>query len=238
MDCGSYHYFICKDDKTKYTFIPKAKKWSEAQQYCQDNDKDLANIESSDLYTTVNEEDFPVWIGLHRDGGSWNWSAGHSEYKKWKSKEPSSEGDCVSISSERKEMAVQNCSAYSPFLCVSDNVFLVKKEKSWEEALEYCRGLRSSTNSNLRFDLISLQPGEEHVYMMNKVMEADTDEVWTSLSFLAGEWLWVNGADMRHTDLPSCPAPQQYCGALSKHDTGRIKTRDCSQKKNFLCFWV
>ncbi|KAK5615461.1 hypothetical protein CRENBAI_000711 [Crenichthys baileyi] len=133
-------------------------------------------------------------------------------------------------------MAAQNCGAYFPFLCISDNMVLVKEEKSWEEALEHCRRLKSSTRSNLRFDLLSLQPGEEHVYVMSKLMDAVTEEVWTGLHFLAGEWLWVNRADMLHPDLPLCPTPQQNCGALSKNYAGKVKTRDCSQRKNFICY--
>ncbi|MED6257666.1 hypothetical protein ATANTOWER_029247 [Ataeniobius toweri] len=241
LNCGNHYYFICQDIKEsqtlyKYIFIPKAKTWSEAQHYCRENHEELANIHSSVLYSAVQKEDFPIWIGLHRDGGSWNWSAGSSEYHNWKLNEPSTNGDCVSISSETHKMAAQNCGAYFPFLCISDNMVLVKEEKSWEEALEHCRRLKSSAQSNLCFDLLSLQPGEEHVYVMSKVTEAVTEEVWIGLRFLADDWLWVNGADMLHPDLPFCPAPQQNCGALSKNYAGKVKTRDCSQRKNFICY--
>uniref|UniRef100_A0A3Q2DTS5 Uncharacterized LOC107083864 n=1 Tax=Cyprinodon variegatus TaxID=28743 RepID=A0A3Q2DTS5_CYPVA len=239
LNCGSHHFFICQDNQngqTDYIFIPEAKNWSEAQHYCSQNHEELANIPTVSLSTTVQKQDFPIWIGLHKDGGSWNWNAGSSEYHRWALNEPSAIGDCVSISSETNNMSAQNCNASFPFLCISDNVILVKEEKSWEEALKHCRGLKSSNHTNLRFDLLSLQPGEESLYMMAKVMDADTEEVWTGLCFLAGEWLWVNGADMLHTDLPFCPTQQQNCGALSKKDAGKMKTRDCLQKKNFLCY--
>ncbi|KAK2854269.1 hypothetical protein Q5P01_006930 [Channa striata] len=72
--------------------------------------------------------------------------------------------------------------------------------------------------------------------MMVKVMEADTDEVWTGLRFMAGNWVWVNGADMTFSDLPACPVPQQHCGAFSKKNTGTLATRGCLDKKNFLCY--
>ncbi|XP_014852426.1 PREDICTED: struthiocalcin-1-like [Poecilia mexicana] len=140
------------------------------------------------------------------------------------------------MSSETFNMAAQNCDKQFPFLCVSDNVVLVKENRSWEEALEHCRGLGSSSHSDLRYDLLSLQPGEEHAYMVRKVLEADTEEVWTGLRFLAGDWLWVNGADMLYTDLPSCPTPGQHCGSLSKDETVGVKTRDCLERKNFLCY--
>lgn len=119
-----------------------------------------------------------VWkVHICFAGGSWNWNAGSSEYHNWKSSEPSSNGDCVSISSETREMAAQNCNTHFPFLCVSDNLVLVMEEKNWQEALEHCRGLKSSTDSNVRYDLLSLQPEEDHVYVLRKVQEADTEEV-------------------------------------------------------------
>uniref|UniRef100_A0A3B3Y8M7 C-type lectin domain-containing protein n=2 Tax=Poecilia mexicana TaxID=48701 RepID=A0A3B3Y8M7_9TELE len=245
LNCGSDFFFICQDNPQhngqghhgkEYIFIPEAKSWSEAQQYCNENHEELANIDGSDLDNNVHNEDFPIWIGLRRDSGSWNWTESPSEYKSWEINEPSSNGDCVSMSSETFNMAAQNCDKQFPFLCVSDNVVLVKENRSWEEALEHCRGLGSSSHSDLRYDLLSLQPGEEHAYMVRKVLEADTEEVWTGLRFLAGDWLWVNGADMLYTDLPSCPTPGQHCGSLSKDETVGVKTRDCLERKNFLCY--
>uniref|UniRef100_A0A096MD81 C-type lectin domain-containing protein n=1 Tax=Poecilia formosa TaxID=48698 RepID=A0A096MD81_POEFO len=112
------------------------------------------------------------------------------------------------------------------------NVLLVTEEKSWEEALEHCRGL---SRDGLRFDLVSVQPGDEHQYMMGKIMAADTEEVWTGLRFLGDEWVWVNGAAMT-SDLPQCPMLEQHCGALSKNDTGSVEPRDCSERKSFLCY--
>ncbi|XP_054879544.1 uncharacterized protein LOC129354080 [Poeciliopsis prolifica] len=240
LNCGNEFFFICQYDSShynqakEYIFISEAKNWSAAQQYCKDNHEELANIDGHRLTSNIHSEDFPFWIGLHRDGGWWNWTEGPSEYKSWEINEPSSNGDCVSMSSESFNMAAQNCDKRFPFLCVSDNVVLVKENRSWEEALEHCRGLGSSNYSDERYDLLSLQPGEEH--MLRKVLEADTEEVWTGLRFLAGDWLWVNGADMLHTDLPSCPAPGQHCGALSKNETAGLKTKDCLEKKNFLCY--
>ena len=74
-------------------------------------------------------------------------------------------------------MATQNCSARFPFLCYVDNLVLVKENKTWEEALEHCRALSSTSQPTLRYELVSVQPGEDQDYVMNRVMEADTEEV-------------------------------------------------------------
>ncbi|XP_072237253.1 C-type mannose receptor 2-like, partial [Leuresthes tenuis] len=211
----------------------ESKTWSEAQEYCRKNYDDLASLTSANMEAAVVEQDFPIWTGLHRDGGTWKWSAGLSDYTNWKSGEPGDSGDCVSISSKTKEMSTQSCDARLPVFCYSDNVVLVKENKTWEEALEHCRTL---TYNNLRFDLLSVQPGDEHDFVMGKILEANTEEVWTGLRFLAGEWLWVNGADMLYTGLPPCPILWQHCGALSKINTGSVKPVDCMERKNFLCY--
>lgn len=74
-------------------------------------------------------------------------------------------------------MATQNCSARFPFVCFRDNLVLVKENKTWEEALEHCRALKSPHHVSILYDLISVQPGEDHNYMMNKVTEANTEKV-------------------------------------------------------------
>lgn len=101
----------------------------------------------------------------------------------WTLDEPSDNGDCVSISSMTKRMSTQSCEDNFPFVCTWENVFLVKENKSWEEALIHCRGLSSS---NLRFDLLSVEPGDEQQYVWKKVMDADTEEV----SLVKQEFMW------------------------------------------------
>ncbi|CAG12483.1 unnamed protein product [Tetraodon nigroviridis] len=65
---------------------------------------------------------------------------------------------------------------------------------------------------------------------------ACTEKVWTGLRFLAGDWLWVNKATLRYSELPPCPQQGQQCGALAKKDTGSVEGTDCLLKLNFLCY--
>ncbi|KAK1891681.1 putative C-type lectin domain family 20 member A [Dissostichus eleginoides] len=237
--CDYYYYFYCHEqhgDHLNYIFIPQSKTWSEAQQYCRSEFNDLATFRNtSDLHSDINEQDFQVWTGLHRDGETWMWSTGLSDFRNWAEDEPGNNGDCVSISSLNKEMATQNCSTRFPFVCLRHNLVLVKENKTWREALDHCRALNSPYNSNIRFELVSVQP-EDHDNVMNKVKEGDTEEVWAGLRFLAGHWVWVNGASMVYSHLPPCPPVEQGCGVLSKNGTGRVEITDCTEKRNFLCY--
>ncbi|XP_028257947.1 lymphocyte antigen 75-like [Parambassis ranga] len=237
--CEALHFFFCKKigNKKEYIFIPEIKTWSEARQFCQDSYYDLACFsDSNDQDRAVVSQNFSIWIGMYRDGQTWKWSKGMSTYTKWEPGDSDSNGDCVTLSSVKEEMATQNCSDRLPFLCISDNTVVVKESKTWEEALDHCRAITTPNQPNLRYDLISVQPGAEYDYVMNKVVEANTDEVWTGLHFMAGSWLWVNGASVSYSDLPVCPSEQLRCGILSKSNTGTVATRDCTERKNFLCY--
>ncbi|XP_041637848.1 secretory phospholipase A2 receptor-like [Cheilinus undulatus] len=168
-------------------------------------------------------------------GETWTWSTGLSEYREWGEDQPDDSHDCVTISSKSKDMATRDCSSRIPFICFNDNLILVKENKTWEESLEHCRGMRSDYHQDHRYELVSVQPGYEHSILMTTIEESDTEEVWAGLRFMEGHWWWVNGADMRF-DLPICPVQWQHCGALSKNDTVAMKNRDCLEKKNFLCY--
>ncbi|XP_041845159.1 secretory phospholipase A2 receptor-like [Melanotaenia boesemani] len=238
-DCGGNFFFICQEtdgDSLRYIFILESKTWSEAQQYCRSNHDDLASFADSDVSKAVEQQDFPVWIGLHKDGGVWEWSTGLLDDLSENLVDLENSGDCVSISSVTKKTSTQNCNDSFTFICMSENVILVRENKTWEEALEHCRTLTSPTNNKLYFDLLSVQPSDDQDYLMRKMLEANTEEVWTGLRFLAGEWLWVNGADMLYTDLPLCPILGYHCGALPKNGTGSLEARDCMERKNFLCY--
>ncbi|XP_033935802.1 secretory phospholipase A2 receptor-like [Pseudochaenichthys georgianus] len=237
--CETYYFFFCHHphgNNLDYELILQSKTWSEALQYCKREFTDLATFRSiEDLNTDVTEQVFQVWTGLHRDGETWRWSTGVSDFRNWVEDEPGNNGDCVSISSLNKEMATQNCSDRFPFVCIRDNLVLVKENKTWREALDHCRALNSPYNSNIRFELVSVQP-EDHDNVINKVKEGDTEEVWAGLRFLAGHWVWVNGASMVYSHLPPCPPVEQGCGVLSKNGTGRVEITDCTEKRNFLCY--
>lgn len=125
-----------------------------------------------------------IWVAEHLSaGGAWTWSSGLSEYRRWASGEPRSTGDCVSISSHGKRMSTQSCSDRFPFICFRDNLVLVKENKTWEAALEHCRSLELYDQNNFRYDLVSVQPGDDHTYVKSRLEEAITERVWNSATW-------------------------------------------------------
>lgn len=58
--------------------------------------------------------------------------------------------------------------------------------------------------------------------------------MWVGLRFLADEWIWVSGEVVTGTQLPLCPALDQYCGAMDQ-TSNQWKLMDCSERRNFIC---
>ncbi|XP_037337280.2 putative C-type lectin domain family 20 member A [Pungitius pungitius] len=232
--CDRYAFFYCYVGHSGgwYTFVPESKTRSEAEAYCNTKHDHLASFDRGQLLgSEVKEQDFPVWTGLRREGGAWKWSYGLSEYRNWPSVEPGDQDVCVAISSKDKKMSAKSCSARFPFVCLSTNLLLVKENKTWEEALDHCRALGAVDKG--QYDLVSVQPDDDFVTTV--MQQADTEEVWVGLRFLAGSWLWVNGATLLYPDLPLCPPLLQRCGALPK-SSGDFVLADCLERRNFLCY--
>ncbi|CAL8349617.1 unnamed protein product [Merluccius merluccius] len=129
-----------------------------------------------------------------------------------------------------------NCSKDFGFVCQMDNLILVKENKTWEEAIDHCRALQVDSWQNIInpvFDLLILHTEEEFAYARSIVREAQTDEVWIGLRWLAGRWLWMDGETDDGVSMPVCPANGMNCGTLS--EKGK-QSRDCVGRRNFFCF--
>nr|XP_008295546.1 PREDICTED: uncharacterized protein LOC103368830 [Stegastes partitus] len=100
----------------------------------------------------------------------------------------------------------------------------IPQSKTWSEGQQYCQ-TEYNDLARVTYSTSGSAVNEERDF-----------PVWTGLRFLAGHWLWVNGADMKLSDLPLCPVNWQYCGSLSKNNTGGPLARDCTETKNFLCY--
>ncbi len=122
-------------------------------------------------------------------------------------------------------------------VCVADNLVLIRENKTWTEALRYCR--------NISMDLVSvdseqMQRGVKILFMK---VSASSNHVWLGLrhSCTLGIWFWVNG----HTICYDQWAPD-YDTGLDECDTmvrsGAIQTCDNrwislpeNDRNNFIC---
>lgn len=213
--------------------------WTEALDFCR--------TEHSELATLRNEEDTqgtlyfssPYWIGLHRDSNDpaiWNWADGEqTTYTDWGPQQPNNLGgveDCVAMLKDGWHDVP--CSESFYVLCHQDfsSKYLVKEAKTWEEAMEHCRTFTTDPDLNYVYNLPAVDEGNKY-YSMWIIAAAETEEVWTGLRFLAGEWLWVNGRQQSNDSLPACPPSRVHCGTMSK--TGEFSIKDCEERRNLIC---
>ncbi|XP_043972919.1 macrophage mannose receptor 1-like [Gambusia affinis] len=234
----------------KTIFFPSQKlTWEKARQYCQKHHIDLVTWDTVDpnlLTTWLLEEGFiNVWIGLHRDPEEslvWRWinvktgigltGDDVSRSRNWGLAQAIG-ASCGSYNSLTKTWESSLCSLEKPFVCYADNLVVVTENKTWEDALNHCREM---TNKSFKFDLLSVTNSSDYGYVSDRLYRATTDEVWTGLRFLGGEWWWSDGESLDHQEmLPDCPSQWQHCGTVSKNNTTNWTRRDCSERRNFIC---
>lgn len=59
------------------------------------------------------------------------------------------------------------------FMCYDESLTLVKENKTWDEALEYCRTLNKANS----YDLATLITDDDHDFAQEKAQLATTEEV-------------------------------------------------------------
>ncbi|XP_071371318.1 putative C-type lectin domain family 20 member A [Centroberyx affinis] len=230
--------------RPKFTMVRINARWTDAQAYCRQHFTDLVIIRNE-------EENLEVfyswgWIGLYKEEptSEWKWSRGGetANFTAWKPGEPRIGGSCAFKNYRDKRWMTYQCYRHKYFMCYDERLVLVREEKTWEEALQHCRALEPVDPSkpptaylNHRYDLASLWTPDDHDYAREKAQEASTDEVWTGLRFLAGRWVWVGGDGVQYQTLPGCAA-QQHCGTLGKNTTRAWEPKDCTERRNFLCY--
>ncbi|KAG7229451.1 hypothetical protein INR49_012850 [Caranx melampygus] len=233
--CSSEHEAICLAGN-KMIYHTEKLSWHSASQICQDKEGSLATITENTEYVHSG------WIGLYQQADlQWDWIGDlKSNYRNWAPGEPLT-ADCGAMNSSTALWHTKKCSENLRFVCFSDNLVLVKENKTWEQALNYCRNFCTYAygSCNQQYNLLSLPILSEHSYARQRIYNATTDEVWLGLRFLGGHWWWENG-DWLYDEgtLPKCSSDLNYCGVLSKNDTKMWITRDCSERRNFVCYSV
>lgn len=217
--------------------------WSDARKYCREEYTDLSSIANQDEDEIFVTSSLPpvhtdTWIGLYQDASdNWKWSGGtNASFFNWDPKDPIDPNNTCVVENQagwRKK----NCEDKYAFFCFQSHLVLVKENKTWEEALEHCRikGM----------ELFSLRSYSDLIQVMATSRTAQTNNMWTSLRYLAGSWLWVDRILAEHqaknqNQMPQCPTWTHRCGAISLHEQ-HLVSWDCADRLNFVCYngaWI
>ncbi|XP_035863064.1 C-type mannose receptor 2-like [Sander lucioperca] len=207
--------------------------WLDAQSYCREHHTDLiSGVKQLKDFKTQhpNAANRIFWIGLFRD--CWSWSDGSSfSFRSWDDEEPDdddSEKQCAMTTSDGK-WSSDDCDERKPFFCYNDSVILIKKNKTWENALYYCR-------DHYR-DLVSITNQDEQLWVQERAKMASTPYVWLGLRYTCtlDLWFWVTDEMVCYNNWGP-DQPEDNCttaGAMDREGTW-VKKHDDNQF-NFIC---
>uniref|UniRef100_A0A3B3X2Z4 C-type lectin domain-containing protein n=1 Tax=Poecilia mexicana TaxID=48701 RepID=A0A3B3X2Z4_9TELE len=202
LSCNDHRYFLCYDEN---------KTWTEAQSYCRENHTDLISgtkqIEDEEVKNEISHVGSNTYIltGLFRD--TWRWSDGSSfSFRHWNK-------------------------GFDYQARYDDELILIKENKTWEDALYYCR--------DHHHDLVTITNMEDQISVQQEAQFASTDHVWMGLHYAwsLDLWFWVSDEVVRYKNWAS-NEPMDDCDMSGAMETGGKhkwrKKRD-SEKFNFIC---
>ncbi|KAI1901235.1 hypothetical protein AGOR_G00032210 [Albula goreensis] len=241
ISCNRKGPFICYDvSAQRFILIKEKMTWREAQSYCRGKNTDLASVrnqtENQEIKQTgINSEQTAwLWIGLFRE--SWKWSdQSSSSYRYWRSGQPNNrrgEENCAVMWVKHDgRWGDQKCSNSHPFICYDDNLVLVRENKSWDEALSYCRQHYG--------DLVSVSTEQLQHWVKRRAQNASTAHVWLGLRYSCALhfWFWVSGEEGQYQNWAPGDRTME-CG-----NTGAVESGGGQQwvslleteKFNFIC---
>ncbi|KAL6491145.1 hypothetical protein MHYP_G00014900 [Metynnis hypsauchen] len=235
----------------QFHVVNEYKNWADAQKYCREKFADLATIESQEemnaVITVLNKATGDFWIGLKqkdKQGNSrtWMWSDGSQfSYSNWNSGEPNNPGSNNCGALQRASGYRWNdagCLWFQQFVCqeVQDlPLLLIKDEKTWWEALRYCRGNH--------VDLVSVHTEKIQNWVETMTKNASTANVWMGLRHACAQsfWFWVNGSTVCYqnwapgngTGVEDCSGGERS-GAVQSGSKQWVSLPE-GQRLNFIC---
>lgn len=107
---------------------------------------------------------------------------------------------------------------------------LVKENKTWEDALEYCR-----TNHQ---DLVSITSLEDQILVQEKAKNASTSHIWMGLRYTCtlGLWFWVTDEAISYENWTQDPKKEcDASGAVDRGGRHKWFSYTDSMEFNFIC---
>ncbi|XP_005462243.3 putative C-type lectin domain family 20 member A [Oreochromis niloticus] len=238
--CSRTYPFICynetlKDNKT-FHLIETSVTWTQAQNYCRQHHTNLASgldqIYSEEFKKLQNST--ALWIGLFRD--TWRWSDGSNFSFRYWDMDSFNDGlnsrTCGTTLLERSgRWSSAGCDQRKPFFCYDENVILIHEEKTWEEALYYCR--------EKHHDLVSITSLREQAWLQEKAKNASTPFVWLGLRYTCtlGFWFWVTDDVIGYNNWDSNRKVDvcDMSGAMDTAGEQKWVSKPDNNKFNFFC---
>lgn len=242
--CDQTWWFICYDEKKKdgrtIYLVENKFNWRQAQNYCREHYTDLASgldqVEGEEFKKLNYSQGSPfsVWIGLFRD--SWRWSDGSNfSFRYWDMElfnDAQNNKTCaVTLLDRSGKWSSDDCNKEKPFFCYDDKLVLINEDKTWEEALDYCR-------KNYR-DLVSITNPDQQRVVEVKAVEASSLYVWLGLRYSCTLDLWFWVSDNRvYYDQWAAGGKTEECEGSAAMDRGGqhewFSQRD-NERYNFIC---
>ncbi|XP_031440740.1 macrophage mannose receptor 1 isoform X2 [Clupea harengus] len=223
--CGDTKPFICYDEgNSTHTYVLVTltnKNWADAQRYCREKHTDLASVRNeaeNEKIKTILGDTYAAWIGLFRD--AWEWSDGSTfSFRHWKTGEPnygdSVDGFCAQITSSGHWNDVP-CHNPSNFICYEDKLVLVRENKTWIEAMKYCR--------QHHVDLVSVTSERIQRWVKERAKGASSTHVWMGLqhSCYMGFWFWDNAETVCYSNWAPEGETEPDCTDGLEHQSARV----------------
>uniref|UniRef100_A0A3B1JTG7 C-type lectin domain-containing protein n=1 Tax=Astyanax mexicanus TaxID=7994 RepID=A0A3B1JTG7_ASTMX len=232
----------------RYHFVNQSTTWTEAQSYCRQTYTDLATINNMDEMkvndTLKGKGGAYVWIGLDRgDTGKWGWSLGdgnfdtNSSFRYWFPNQPDITDKCAAASvMDQSQWHDVNCNTSYPFICYENKLVLIKTNRTWKEALRYCR--------ENHVDLVSVHSEEIQLWVKDVAQKASTDHVWLGLHHTCTLcfWFWMSGdficyenwAPGNETEGEDCSSVERTGAVQARGDQQWVSLPE-NQTLNFIC---
>ncbi|XP_026004310.1 putative C-type lectin domain family 20 member A [Astatotilapia calliptera] len=234
--CTHTFQFICynetmKNNKT-FHLTETSVTWTQAQSYCRQHHTDLASgldqIYSEEFKKLKNST--ASWIGLFRD--SWRWSDGSNfSFRYWDSfNDGLNNRTCATTLLGRSgRWSSAGCDQRKPFFCYDDKLILIRENKTWEKALNYCR--------QTHHDLVSISNPHQQRWVQERAKNASTPFVWLGLQYSCtlDLWFWVND-NLVCFDRWALGGKTEDCGMSAAMTTGGqwVSQRE-NETFNFIC---
>ncbi|XP_062410771.1 macrophage mannose receptor 1-like [Sardina pilchardus] len=214
-----------------YVLVTEWKTWADAQRYCRENHTDLASVRNQ----TENDQiegvrgDEEAWIGLFRA----SWSDGSSSsFRHWKDGEPDNQGVACTEIEPSGQWKDAGCKYPSNFICYEDELVLVRENKTWREALQYCR--------DHHVDLVSVTSERVQRWVSERAKGASTAHVWVGLlhCYSLG-WYWVSGQNVSYNNWTpgheQVGSDQHRLGAVESGRGQWVSDLTKTDQLNFIC---